>query len=160
MWALPFLKGIMKREEAKLLIGNYIKLHREAKNLSISSLSSMTKIPTYHLINLEENNLTNLPHKTFVHGFLKTLAKMLDYDYMEASKVFEFSLKKIDMLNNENSLQVLTFQNIELKLHRENLFYTNKRKSFFEKLLAQKITVFIICITGLFFIASLLRIPG
>jgi len=120
----------------------------------------MTKIPTYHLINLEENNLAKLPHRTFVHGFLKTLAKILDCDYLEAIEIFEFTLTEMDQLDTDNSCQVLTFQSIELKLHKDVLFYTNKRKTFLEKLFTQKFTTLIFFTTGLFFLATLLRISA
>lgn len=141
-------------------IGSFLKLRREQKKITIGFLSSMTKIPIYHLINLEENNLESLPHKTFVHGFLRILAKVLDYDDIEAIEIFEFNLKEVDLIINDNSYQVLTFQSIELKLHKESLFYTTKRKTFFETLITQKITLFIFFTTGLFFIASLLHISS
>lgn len=65
-------------------IGVFLKDARTSKNLSLEEVATKTKINLKLLSHLEEDQLTNLPNKTYVVGFVKSYAKHLDLNEEEA----------------------------------------------------------------------------
>jgi len=65
-------------------IGVFLKDARTSKNLSLDEVATKTKINLKLLTHLEGDQLTNLPNKTYVVGFVKSYAKHLDLNEEEA----------------------------------------------------------------------------
>lgn len=62
-------------------IGEILRSEREAKHLSLSQLAKKTKIKLRYLSALEENRFQDLPAATFVKGYIRTYAEVLDFDH-------------------------------------------------------------------------------
>ena len=61
-------------------VGEILKSKREAKKVSLTDLSRVTKIQKKHLQALEENQWSKLPELVFVKGYLISYAQALDFD--------------------------------------------------------------------------------
>ncbi len=62
-------------------IGEILCSEREAKRLSLEQLAKKTKIKRCYLSALEENRFRDLPAATFVKGYIRTYAEVLDFDH-------------------------------------------------------------------------------
>ncbi len=63
--------------EEKILIGTLLRTQREHLKFSVEDIANKTKININILKSLEESNLTALPNKTYVKGFVRSYAKTL-----------------------------------------------------------------------------------
>lgn len=70
-------------------IGEYLRSKREEKGFSLKTISQQTKIHIGLLEYLENNELTKLPSKTYVRGFVKSTAKILNIDQDNALTILE-----------------------------------------------------------------------
>lgn len=70
--------------EKKASIGSLLKEARVARDLSLNDVSDKTKINLNILKQLENDDLTSLPNKTYVKGFVKNYARTLGVDINEA----------------------------------------------------------------------------
>lgn len=61
-------------------IGAYLKTERNKKGVSLKSISQNTKISHTNLEYLENDELSKLPNKTYVFGYIKSYAKTLGLD--------------------------------------------------------------------------------
>ena len=61
-------------------LGRYLRLEREAKQISIGDIAKTTKIPKTSLEALEEGRFGDLPGDVFVRGFLRSYARCLKVD--------------------------------------------------------------------------------
>jgi len=64
--------------------GQYLKKERELRGVSIEKVSQDTRLPLEILERLEADDFPNLPHKTFVRGYIKSYCKELGLDATEA----------------------------------------------------------------------------
>jgi cytoskeletal protein RodZ len=61
-------------------IGAELRAAREAKGLSLSSLSQRTRVQTRTLAAIEQNNLAAIPPRPFGRGFIRAYAQEVDLD--------------------------------------------------------------------------------
>ena len=54
-------------------LGDYLKKGREARNISLSDVSDLTKISKIYLECLEKDEYTKIPGKPYVKGYISTL---------------------------------------------------------------------------------------
>ncbi|MCB0413840.1 MAG: helix-turn-helix domain-containing protein [Bdellovibrionales bacterium] len=69
--------------------GELLKIEREKKKLSINDVSIKTKISPRVLKAIEAGDVDKLPATSFVRGFVKTYAQILEIDHKKVLKVFE-----------------------------------------------------------------------
>jgi cytoskeletal protein RodZ len=72
-------------------IGPYLKKRRTAKKMSLEIVSQKTKINTTALENLESERFDLLPSKTYVKGYIKSLATVYGENSEELLSLFEDS---------------------------------------------------------------------
>ena len=72
-------------------IGEYFKLVRETKRLSMDEVAMKTRIHPEFLRALEEENFAKLPDQVFVKGFVRSYARSLGLDEEEAIRRFDES---------------------------------------------------------------------
>jgi cytoskeletal protein RodZ len=56
-------------------IGQYLRKHREEREMSVEEVSRATRIPVGNLERLENDHFDDLPGEVFVRGFLKAYAR-------------------------------------------------------------------------------------
>jgi cytoskeletal protein RodZ len=66
--------------------GEYLRLAREKKGISLEHLSRATKIKESQLQRLEQSELDALPAEVFIVGFIKAYAREVGVDTAEAIK--------------------------------------------------------------------------
>jgi cytoskeleton protein RodZ len=109
-------------------IGELLRTKREEKGLNLKNMSFQTKIHIGLLEHLENNELTKLPNKIYVRGFVTSSAKILGINRGEALDLLEatYNLKnkttKIENHNQEiknetvrNTLTLITSTPLETK---------------------------------------------
>lgn len=79
-------------------IGALLKRVREEKGHSLKLVSQQTKIHLALLEALEDNQLIRLPSKTYVKGFVKAYAKLLNIPQNEAIDLFENTYREYEGL--------------------------------------------------------------
>ena len=67
-------------------VGQRLRAAREAKGLSIEEVASTTRIPTRHLLSLEQSEWSNLPAPTYSVGFAKNYATAVGLDKVEIAE--------------------------------------------------------------------------
>jgi cytoskeleton protein RodZ len=70
-------------------LGQHLKKCREDKNLSIKQISQQTKINTTQLELLESDQITKLPNKAYVIGYVKSYTKTLNLNLEQCLKLLE-----------------------------------------------------------------------
>lgn len=102
-------------------IGTMLKRVRESKGHSLKLVSQQTKIHLALLEALEDNQLIRLPSKTYVKGFIKSYAKILNIPQTEAIDLFEKTYREYEGLPPiQNPIQQETVAQVQ----------TQKDKSF------------------------------
>jgi cytoskeletal protein RodZ len=56
-------------------IGQYLRRHRQERQMSVEEVSRATRIPVANLERLENDHFDDLPGEVFVRGFLKAYAR-------------------------------------------------------------------------------------
>lgn len=82
------IKDLKSSQQAKT-IGELLKTKREQQIISIREISAKTKISQKIIVYLENDNLSKLPNRAYVIGFLKTLSETLGIDYTEALELYD-----------------------------------------------------------------------
>lgn len=72
-------------------VGEFFKQVRETKGLTLEDVASKTRINPDFLIALEEGNFAKLPDQVFAKGFVRSYARSLGVDEVEAVRRFEGS---------------------------------------------------------------------
>ncbi len=72
---------------SRVTIGEYLRLAREEKNLSLKVISQHTKISVTILENIENDCFDKLPSKAYVIGFVKSYSKTIGLDEAECLKL-------------------------------------------------------------------------
>ena len=67
-------------------VGQRLRAAREAKGLTIEDVASTTRIPTRHLLSLEQSEWGNLPASTYSVGFAKNYATAVGLDKGEIAE--------------------------------------------------------------------------
>jgi cytoskeletal protein RodZ len=87
--ALENVQPLSVEENRVTTIGELLQKKRESKNLTLKTISQQTKIHIGLLQCLERNELDKLPSKTYVKGFVKSTAKILNLDQEIALGILE-----------------------------------------------------------------------
>ena len=85
-------------------LGDLFKKAREKRGLALKDIAKKTRIHIGILNKLENNNLTNLPSKTYVKGFVRTIAQTLHVDAKVSLELLEEAydhiiFEKIDLIS-------------------------------------------------------------
>jgi len=83
-------------------LGDLFKKAREKRGLALKDIAKKTRIHLGILNKIENNNLSNLPSKTYVKGFVRTIAQTLNVD------------TKVSLELLEEAYDHLIFENIDL----------------------------------------------
>ncbi|MBI5892111.1 MAG: helix-turn-helix domain-containing protein [Deltaproteobacteria bacterium] len=83
-----WLKGVTENP------GEYLKRQREMRGVSLEDISKVTKINIKLLNALESDSHENLPHQTFVKGFIRSYCKYAGIDADDAVLHYEEYLNK------------------------------------------------------------------
>lgn len=70
-------------EEVVVTVGQRLREAREASGLSVEDIAAQTRIPTRHLVSLEESDWDKLPAATYSVGFAKNYAGAVGLDRTE-----------------------------------------------------------------------------
>ena len=75
-------------------VGELISKARKSKKLTIGKLSRITKIDPEHIKNLEKNRYYKLPPPTFIKGFIRNIATILNQnpDLLAHFKMITFAM--------------------------------------------------------------------
>ncbi len=76
--------------------GKYLKRERELRGVSIEDIADSTRISVKLLVSLEDGDYENLPHRTFVKGFIQSYCKCLGIDRTDVVLRYEEHLRDID----------------------------------------------------------------
>jgi cytoskeletal protein RodZ len=87
--AEPVAETTNTQLHAGMTIGELLRSKREERGLNLKTISQQTKIHMGLLEHLENNDLAKLPSKTYVRGFVKSAAKILNINQDEALDVLE-----------------------------------------------------------------------
>lgn len=74
--------------------GEYLRRERELRRVTISKIFEATRVPVKALEALEADNYENLPHPTFVKGYIKSYCKALGIDENDAVLRYEIYLRE------------------------------------------------------------------
>jgi len=66
--------------EGKLTLGQYFRLEREKRGITLETIEKQTKISKQTLQFMEDDRLDVLPPRAFLRGFLQCIAKEFDMD--------------------------------------------------------------------------------
>ena len=77
-------------ERSKETLGQYLRLQRQSRNLSLDQLSRTTRIGIPFLRALEEDDYDFFSQREFITGFLKLYARHLDLDVPEVLRRYSF----------------------------------------------------------------------
>jgi len=76
-------------EEKALTVGQYLRLEREKRNISLADVAKVTRITLSNLEALERDEFHGFPAPFFVRGFLRTYATHLGLDPGKVLALFE-----------------------------------------------------------------------
>lgn len=74
--------------------GEYLRRERELRRVTISRIFEATRVPVKALEALEADNYENLPHPTFVKGYIKSYCKAIGIDENDAVLRYEIYLRE------------------------------------------------------------------
>lgn len=86
-------------------IGQVLRQARQDKNVSLDDVAAKTKININLLRSLEQDDLEKLPNKTYVKGFVKNCAKILNVNTQEALDALGRTYKKFEPEQEEKVSQ-------------------------------------------------------
>jgi len=73
--------------------GAHLKSERELRGVTIDEVSSTTKIHARYLHALENNQFEKLPGEVFIHGFIRSIAKVIGADENELLSAYSDIIK-------------------------------------------------------------------
>lgn len=80
-------------------IGELLRMVREKRGITLKEIAKSTRIHVGILINLEKNNLTELPSKPYVKGFVKSMAVYLGINPKRAIDMLEAAYYQLALEN-------------------------------------------------------------
>ncbi len=87
--------------------GEYLRRERELRRVTISRIFEATRVPVKALEALEADNYENLPHPTFVKGYIKSYCKALGIDENDAVLRYEIYLRENAPVKSDGNKGVL-----------------------------------------------------
>ncbi|MEK6759429.1 MAG: RodZ domain-containing protein [Deltaproteobacteria bacterium] len=103
--------------------GEYLRRERELRRVSLTKIFEVTRVPVKALEALEADNYENLPHPTFVKGYIKSYCKALGLDENDAVLRYEIYLR-------ENAPDKPEAHKVKGALHRKLVIPDDERLSF------------------------------
>jgi cytoskeleton protein RodZ len=97
----------VKKKESNsntLLIGEYLKIERESKGISLEYISAQTKINYNILKKLENDNLRDLPNIAYLKGFVQNYNRIINGNLKESLERLDYSYG----LKEKNDREVLS----------------------------------------------------
>lgn len=91
--------------ETKLTLGQYFKLEREKRDITLEEIEKRTKISKQTLQFMEDDRIDVLPPRAFLRGFLQCIAKEFDMDGEELIRHLDEALADYDKNKNTNHLR-------------------------------------------------------
>ncbi len=85
-------------------LGNYLRIEREARSMTLDELSRTTRIPRQRLEALERGALCELPARVYVRGFVKSCARELGLAVAELLHRFDQAARAADVATAEREL--------------------------------------------------------
>ncbi len=76
-------------EESPFTVGAQLRAAREAKGLSLHQVADILRLKASQVHALEEGNFSSLPGQTFVTGFLRSYANLLDLDAVAIVELYK-----------------------------------------------------------------------
>lgn len=126
------MEEVVNIEPSFSTIGQYLKSKREERNLTLKIISQQTKIHIGLLEYLENDELDRLPSKTYVRGFVKSAAKILNLNQNEALQILEDTYKAKEPKKEQKIYHAPSQENrINSNLNNSNIFNTENLKSIF-----------------------------
>ncbi|MDH7639907.1 helix-turn-helix domain-containing protein [Sphingomonas oryzagri] len=74
--------------EVPTTVGARLRAAREARGQSLEDIGRQTRVPVRHLVQIEDGRLDGLPAAPYSAGFVKSYARAVDLDPIEASQQF------------------------------------------------------------------------
>ena len=87
-------EGTEEEEKVTVSVGEYLKTRREARGVSVKTISKDTKISSTKLEFLEKNDFDNLPNKIYVEGYIKSYAKSIGIEPGECLEILHATYRK------------------------------------------------------------------
>ena len=75
-------------------VGDYLKKEREAKNISLSEVSRLTKISPFYLNFLEKDDYEKLPQGPYIKGYISSYARLIGSNADEALRLYDSLYKQ------------------------------------------------------------------
>jgi cytoskeletal protein RodZ len=69
--------------------GSVLREARERRNMSLADIARQTKVSVSSLQLLEQSRLKDLPHETFVRGFIRSYARSVGVSHVESLTLFD-----------------------------------------------------------------------
>ena len=69
--------------------GSVLREARERRNISLADIARQTKVSVSSLQLLEQGRLSDLPHETFVRGFIRSYARSVGVSHVESLTLFD-----------------------------------------------------------------------
>ncbi len=86
----------------KETLGQYLRREREFRGITLEEISSVTRIPFRHLVNLEADALEALPGQTFIKGYIRAYSNHIGLDGEQVVLRYEELLAEQEGENEEN----------------------------------------------------------
>ena len=90
-------------------VGSELKSAREAKKISLETISKKTRIPVKYLESLERNEFDVFPSQTYAKSFIRAYAKVVGLDQMVMTQHFKAEVKpkevRIEPMNAEAEME-------------------------------------------------------
>ncbi len=126
------MQNVVDIQPSYTTIGQYLKNKREEKNLTLKIISQQTKIHIGLLEYLENDELKKLPSKTYVRGFVKSAAKILNLNQEEALNILDATYLAKEPKKEQKIYHAPSTENkINSNLNGNNPFNTENLKSIF-----------------------------
>ena len=101
--------------ETKLTLGQYFKLEREKRGITLEEIEKRTKISKQTLQFMEDDRIDVLPPRAFLRGFLQCIAKEFEMDGEELIRYLDEALA--DYGKNKQ------LDNLRRRRHKGGLMY-------------------------------------
>jgi cytoskeleton protein RodZ len=90
-------------------LGEYLKLERESRNISLEEISQTTRISIKMLTAIENDDKDSLPGTAFTRGFIKAYAKYVGLDETDALHRFDHFYEKEEDIEGFKREEVVDF---------------------------------------------------
>jgi len=96
-WELPIYameKAEFTGDHTMETVGVYLKREREAKNISLSEVSRLTKISKFYLDYIERDDFQKLPQGPYIKGYISSYSRLIGSNVNQALELYDSLNKK------------------------------------------------------------------